>query len=261
MAVGKLVVFAALLLCLAGTAVACIPPPKWAIMPDSDDAPPPVVFPAAPAPRPVVDWRARGAVTAPKNQGWLDSCWAMAAVGAIEGLHTITTGKLVSLSSQEVFDCADPNLIHSRPKAFDWVVRNGGVASEADYPYMGREQECKRQMLNKIAASIKGYMANVNSEADLLMAVARQPVAIKMRLDPATFSAYRGGLFTGPCGDDLHAMLLVGHGSTSDGKRYWIIKNSYGVHWGDKGYLYVQRGPDSGVGLCGLAYNGAYPTN
>lgn len=70
MAVAKVVVVVALLLCLAGMAGACIPPPKSASMPRSA-APPVVVFPAAPTPRPVVDWRARGAVTAPMNQGSL----------------------------------------------------------------------------------------------------------------------------------------------------------------------------------------------
>lgn len=54
-------------------------------------------------------------------------------------------------------------------------------------------------------------------------------------------------------------MLAVGYGTAADGTEYWIIKNSWGVHWGDKGYVYVKRGPNSGVGLCGLAYNAAYP--
>jgi C1A family cysteine protease len=91
------------------------------------------------------------------------------------------------------------------------------------------------------------------------MAVARQPVAVQMQLDVGAFHAYRGGIFTGPCGNSLHAMLAVGYGAAADGTEYWIIKNSWGVHWGDKGYVYVKRGPNSGVGLCGLAYNAAYP--
>ncbi|KAL6591400.1 hypothetical protein ACP70R_049903 [Stipagrostis hirtigluma subsp. patula] len=135
------------------------------------------------------------------------------------------------------------------------AARNRSASQEViefDYPYTGRMQECRRKLLKKITASIRGYMANVNSEADLL-------VAVEMKLDSATFSAYRGGIFTGPCGDDLHAMLAVGYGTAADNTKYWIIKNWYGVHWGDQGYLYVQRGPNSGTGLCGLAYNTTYP--
>lgn len=74
-----------------------------------------------------------------------DSCWAVAAAGAIEGLHKIQTGKLVRLSSQQIYDCSDSEFVNHYSKAFDWVHRNGGVASDSDYPYTGRKQQCRRE--------------------------------------------------------------------------------------------------------------------
>ncbi|CAO2151971.1 unnamed protein product, partial [Urochloa humidicola] len=86
-----------------------------------------------------VDWRQRGAVTDVKNQGQCGCCWAFSAVAAVEGIHQISTGELVSLSEQQVLDCStngkngcDGGFMDN---AFQYMINNGGITTEDAYPY------------------------------------------------------------------------------------------------------------------------------
>ena len=75
---------------------------------------------------------------------FLGSCWAFAATAAIEGIVAIETGRLISLSDQEILDCAVSNGCNGGRvrNGYEWVVRNG-ITSEADYPYTAVQGPCR----------------------------------------------------------------------------------------------------------------------
>lgn len=68
------------------------------------------------------------------------------------------------------------------------------------------------------------------------------------------------GVFTGDCTTELnHGVAVVGYGTTVDGTKYWIVKNSWGPEWGEGGYIRMERGVSAKEGLCGIAMEASYP--
>ncbi|OIV98331.1 hypothetical protein TanjilG_16658 [Lupinus angustifolius] len=213
-----------------------------------------------------IDWRQKGAVTNVKLQGRCGACWAFSAVGAIEGFIQIKTGKLVSLSAQQLVDCTSGGCGGGLfQDAFKYIKQTHGIADEASYPYKGgssssssSSRTCERD--KKPSGHINNFIqVPPNDEQQLLRAVSKQPVAVSISATK-DFGFYKGGIFKGPCDSDPlnHAVTLVGYG-TSDGTRYWLIKNSWGESWGEGGYMRLQRGIDNKHGLCGIAIDACYP--
>ena len=74
------------------------------------------------------------------------------------------------------------------------------------------------------------------------------------------FQFYSSGIInSNACGTDLdHAVLVIGYG-TEYGVDYWLLKNSWGTRWGDKGFFKIIRTPAKTVGICGLLAEPVYP--
>jgi len=207
-----------------------------------------------------LDWRTRGAVTPIKNQGQCGSCWAFSATGSIEGAWFNKTNKLVSVSEQQLVDCSGPTGNEGcngglMDLAFEWVIQNGGICTEDDYPYTGVDGTC--QTTCKPAVKLSGYQTvTPGNEGDLFKAVNLTPVSVAIEADQYAFQFYSGGVFDAQCGTQLdHGVLAVGYG-VDGGKPYWIVKNSWGTSWGEKGYIRMIRNKNQ----CGIAAQPVYAT-
>jgi len=215
-----------------------------------------------------VDWSTKGAVTPIKNQGQCGSCWAFSTTGSTEGVHEIATGKLVSLSEQQLVDCSgsygnqgcNGGLMDN---AFQYIIHNGGLCTEEAYPYKAQDGTCQSSSCTS-AVSIKGYKdVPQDSDSAMMSAVAQNPVSVAVEADQTAFQFYSGGVLTSnSCGTNLdHGVLVVGYG-TEQGNDFYKVKNSWGASWGLKGYILLGRGSsyNGGKGQCGVLMQPSYPT-
>jgi len=211
-----------------------------------------------------IDWVSHGAVTPVKDQGDCGSDWAFSTTGAIESATFLSIGKLISLSEQDLISCNTANNAcdgGSMDLAFDFVTTNGGLCSEDDYKYKGKDKnKCKDDKCDKYSP-ISSYQDVAQSTAALEAALESGPVSVAIEADQNSFQSYSGGILTSSCGTALsYGALAVGYGN-SGGQDYWKVKMSWGTKWGEDGYIRLCRNCDAnnGAGQCGILTLASYP--
>ncbi|EQC31301.1 hypothetical protein SDRG_10904 [Saprolegnia diclina VS20] len=209
-----------------------------------------------------IDWTTNKCMSAVRNQGSCGSCWAFAAVGAVEAAHCLVTQSLFDFSEQQLVSCASsagygcqggwPN------KALDYIAQTG-LCTEAAFPYASgsTSQNGVCKTCTKTKARV-GKAVNIKGEGALQTALDKQPVTVVVEAGNNVWRNYKSGVVQScPGAQSDHAVIAVGYGSTN-GVNHFKIKNSWGTSWGEAGYIYLKRGV-AGKGMCNVAEAPTYP--
>lgn len=207
------------------------------------------------------------------NAGNCGAGWAFAAAAATESANFLKGGRrLVSLSEQNLIDCSSGRPYGnsgcsggSADRAFEYIINNRGVDTEASYPYQAALGVCRYNATNAGGLIVNYTQTTSGDDNSLLQAVAAQPVAVGFDASDPAFRWYSGGVYAGggACSTTRlnHAMAVVGWGVevvSTYHLTYWTVKNSWGTSWGEHGFVRVWRGSDSNT--CGIATAASYPS-
>ena len=210
-----------------------------------------------------IDWRDHGAVSGIRDQGACGSCWAFATTQALESQVMIAKPGAgdVRLSEQVLVSCSQGPATPHRgcdggflDRAADFLV-SYGLPPESDYPYTATDGSCAKAKAGWQAHAFKiggwnSVPAEIEAFKDALANYGPLPTVLNLRKD---FKYYDSGIYSyvpgsqwgcagqasdGRDNDDWgwHAVLIVGY---NDEGRYFIVKNSWGPDWGEKGYFRI----------------------
>uniref|UniRef100_A0A8D0DP70 Dipeptidyl peptidase 1 n=1 Tax=Salvator merianae TaxID=96440 RepID=A0A8D0DP70_SALMN len=211
------------------------------------------------------DWRNVNGVnyvSPVRNQASCGSCYAFASMGMLESRIRILTNnsQAPTLSPQQVVSCSEysqgcdggfPYLIGGK------YVQDFGVVEEDCFPYTGTDSPCvfKDNCYRYYSSDyyyVGGFYGGCNEALMKLELVRHGPMAVAFEVY-TDFVHYSGGIYhhTGlmdpfnPFELTNHAVLLVGYGADpQSGEPFWIVKNSWGTSWGEKGFFRIRRGTD-----------------
>jgi len=168
------------------------------------------------------------------------------------------------MSEQNLIDCVtadmgcDGGLMSD---AFSYTAMAGGIDTEADYPYQGKNGNCSFDQTKAVNANSGYYNVTPKSLDQMKAAIVGQPVSVAIQANQLVFQFYAGGVISKLCGDKLdHGVLAVGYDMIKTTEAF-IVKNSWGPSWGNSGYVYISTdaSANKGNGVCGILSDASFP--
>eukprot|EP01135_Chromosphaera_perkinsii_P008232 Nk52_evm1s1198 gene=Nk52_evmTU1s1198 len=237
-----------------------------------------------------VDWSYRKAVSSIKDEGECRSSWAFAAAGAVEGQETLTNGRLLDVSTQQLIDCSsigkkgNRGCDGGRPTTAFKYLQGQGAMADKDYMYRADYGSCSADVSKYAVNVTRFYEVPRFNESALKQAVAVVgPLAVMIDASQRSFQFYHEGIYYDPSckrSSVNHAMLIIGYGIESNhGAKnfapqeslkspvgtfshksqrapFWLLKGSWGRSWGQNGFLKLIN---SDYNECGISSFASFP--
>jgi len=208
-------------------------------------------------------------MTSNRNQHipqYCGSCWAHGTTSALSDRIKIKRKRTfpdIQLSPQVLVNCVTKNDTHGceggdPTAAYSWIFTNG-ITDDTCMNYVAKDLECSDINICRNCAPGEGCWAisnpkkyhitehgQVSGEANMMAEIfQRGPIATTIAVTEE-LEAYTGGIFEDKTGKKSldHEVELAGWGEEG-GKKYWIIRNSWGTYWGEGGWARIIRGVDN----------------
>jgi hypothetical protein len=192
---------------------------------------------------PGIDWRDEGVVTPVKNAGDVNNNWCFAITGLTEASIKIKQGTLHSLSEQQLLDCVKVSNQELIVSGLNYT-QNMGLLVESAYPYTSHKGECRNPDPSPYAitgfSSIK-YPSNIQ----IYQLLENAPLIGEITLNESLLS-YTSGIYNEnehyryhACHVKKYYLLIVGFTTDNLPNPYFICKASFGVIYGNSGYIYI----------------------
>jgi len=185
--------------------------------------------------REVIDLRAND--TGIRNQGSEGTCTAFATVASIENLIKRFYGQSIDISERHHWTTYGDYQTTSSLR----VASSAPIVAEATWPYYGRRPS---SLSGQGLAKLNSYTTTQLALEPVVASLRKgQPVVIAVGVLSSMMNPKQGGIITGGSqqGRSGHALAVTGAiiDSRVPGGGYFILKNSWGTSWGDKGYGYA----------------------
>jgi len=192
------------------------------------------------------------------------SCWAHAATSAMSDRIKIDRKAAwpdINIAPQVLISCSGDDGCHGGEayNAFEWMSKNE-ITDETCSIYRARGHDngaecapmihCENCMPNEpcfVPDSYKIYnteeYGKVSGEEAMMQEIyQRGPIACGIAV-PDDLETYTSGIYEDKTGnmDIVHDISIVGYGE-ENGVKYWTVRNSWGTHFGEDGFVRVIRG-------------------
>jgi len=190
-------------------------------------------------------WKGANCIHDVRNQGNCGSCWTFGTTGMLSDRCCLHSKDHGWLAPQELVSCDIRNdgCQGGWPAwALQYIIDNKGMVPETCYKYQAQSRACPNKCDNG-DDWVKAHVCNCFGLKQCLgvdtmkKCLTSGPVAVTFEVCSSFFS-YRSGVYKCDCtngGVGLHTVTAVGYADTPE--CHWVVRNSWGSVWGDKGYF------------------------